>query len=581
MFMRIVTAPRRAAASLSGASVVLWLAGPPDGFGFPVFDPSNLGAVPAGVELAPAEQQDLRNQLQLANGLIAGAGAGWTILPRLEFQEMFTDNALQLHAPREWDLVSIFAPGIAIAGNTNRIKLNLDYSPSLAIYARNGSQSALTHQLSATGLGTVIEDWAFVDVRAISGVQSRTGGVGGLGGSNGNGLANISTGNSGLGRNNLIQTTSFGISPYLLHQFGDVGTGKIGYSANMSRYTALNGFTASPIGDAGSNGQSMTTQEEIAQFTSGEILPFVQDVVDVHLQQSTSRYGQGTFATGTGTIGTGTGGGVVTSQSRRESISNKVTYPIDHEFSVFASLGYEDINYTGAFTRSIHGLTWSVGTTWTPNPDSKITVSYGRHDGADAFSADGTYSITPRTVLGLTYSNTVGTRLENLQAGLNTSQFNAQGGLVNGRTGGNAFAAGNATGIDPGIYRFSTLNVNVRTLLDRDIITAGVLWSKQTAEGGGTPVSNSVDAKSLTVQWTHQLMDDLTLNSAASYTLQNTSGGFNGGNSTVISATAALQYAVSDTLTTTLRYSYFDRTTATTILAISQNLVILGLTKHF
>jgi len=579
--MRIVTAPLRTAASLSGASVALWLASAPDGFGFPVFDPSNLGAVPAGVELAPTEQQDLRNQLQLANGLIAGAGAGWTILPRLEFQEMFTDNALQLHSPRESDLVSIFSPGIAIAGNTSRIKLNLDYSPSLAMYARTSSQNSLTQQLSATGLGTAIEDWAFVDVRAVSGVQSRTGGIGGLGASNGNGLANIGTGNDGLGRNNLIQTTSFGVSPYLLHQFGDIGTGKIGYSANISRYNALNGFTASPIGDSGSNVQSMISQEEIAQFTSGEILPFVQDVVDVHLSQSTFNYGQATFATGTGTVGTGTGGGSVTSQSRRASISNKVTYPIDHQFSVFASLGYEDINYTGAFTSSIHGLTWGVGTTWTPDPDSKITVSYGRHDGANAFSADGIYSITARTVVGLTYSNSIGTRLENLQAGLNTSQFNAQGGLVNGRTGGNPFAAGNATGVDPGIYRFSTLNMNLRTLLDRDIITANVVWTKQTAEGGGTPASNSVDAKALIVQWTHQLTEDLTFNTAASYTLQNTSGGFNGGNTTVISASAALQYAVSDTLSATLRYSYFDRTTATTILAISQNLVILGLTKHF
>ena len=84
---------------------------------FPLIDPTNLDQVPHGTELAAPDASDLRHQLQIVNGLGAPAGGGWTFVPRVDFQEMLTDNVLDQHSPRQADLVSYFAPGFSLAGD--------------------------------------------------------------------------------------------------------------------------------------------------------------------------------------------------------------------------------------------------------------------------------------------------------------------------------------------------------------------------------------------------------------------------------------------------------------------------------
>ena len=58
--------------------------------------------------------------------------------------------------------------------------------------------------------------------------------------------------------------------------------------------------------------------------------------------------------------------------------------------------------------------------------------------------------------------------------------------------------------------------------------------------------------------------------------------GFNGpGNSTSVAASVGLQYRLSDTLSTSLRYSFFDRHSRSTAFSYSANMLILGISKSF
>jgi hypothetical protein len=223
---------------------------------FPLIDPTNADSVPPGTELAAPDAQDLKHQMQLANGLLPPAGGGWTIVPRINFQEMLTDNALQANSPRQWDLISYFSPGIHIAGDMPRLQLNFDYAPALSMYARTSSLNTLTQQMTGIGLVTAVPDLAFVDVRAVAGVQNIYGGIGGLGTIGGAGInagsipadvPGLEAASTGLNRNDEVQTNSFGISPYLLRQFGDWGTGKLGYSFNVTESDRLTSFAASPF----------------------------------------------------------------------------------------------------------------------------------------------------------------------------------------------------------------------------------------------------------------------------------------------------------------------------------------------
>ena len=47
----------------------------------------------------------------------AGRAAVGRLCPRIDFQELLTDNVEEQHSPRQADLVSYFAPGFSLAGD--------------------------------------------------------------------------------------------------------------------------------------------------------------------------------------------------------------------------------------------------------------------------------------------------------------------------------------------------------------------------------------------------------------------------------------------------------------------------------
>lgn len=567
-------APHRVSIHILGVTAALALSVPARAATLPGDDMPGSLSVPTGSDLAEPDARDLRHQLQIVNGITAPAGGGWTIVPRVTVQEMLTDNALQVGSPRSWDLATFVSPGITIAGDTSRAQLRLDYAPVLGLYSRNSSQNSLTQQLNATGQLIVVPEIAFIDVRALAGVQSRNGGIGGLGtlGAsasapiNGGNFANPTGNTLGLSKQNLVQTSSFSIAPYLQHRFGDYGTGRLGLSVNTARSSTFTGFTALPIVNSGNNPLNQTTFAQTGRFTTGEFLGRFQNVVDVYLSQLTSS-GNGGLTTSN-----------VNTSSTRQTISNQLSYALTHAVTIFGSIGYENIQYTNAFSQKIKGLTWNLGTTLLPNPDSSITLSYGRRDGANSLNADMRYAVTPRTVAGLTYASRLGTQLQNLSRQLGGAVVGSNGSLVDSQTGVPIFTGNNALPVAPGLYRFNTLTTNLTTTLDRDRIIISFTYATQTASGTGTPSANSSSTKTASIQWLHELQPDLSLSTYAAYTL----GGFNtSGNKPSYAASAALQYTFTDTLSGVLRYSYFDRSSVTPNLTMHQNLLILGITKQF
>ena len=550
---------------------------------FPLFDPAGDTAVPKGTELAGPDARDLRQQLQLANGLAGTGGPGWTILPRLELQQMFTDNVLQVNRPRRWDLITYVSPGLSISGETQRVTMRFDYSPTIAMYARTSSQNALSHQLNGTGLITVIPNLAFVDVRAIAGVQNRNGLAGGAGGGLGGttGALNAGTFNGTAGaaagqtRNSLTQTSSFGVSPYLMNKFGDYGTGKIGYSANYTRSAGATGFTSLPFPTGGTNGQTMVTTEQIANFVTGDVFGAIQNTTDLQMTQSNGS------SDGTNTLGLTTALANRTFTSTRQTVTNKTSYAIDRTFTVFGTIGQQNINYSGGQGQNVNGLTWDIGATVTPNAESKITLSYGKKEGALSLSADAFYTLTPRTTTTLNYSETLGTQLENVRRQLDTAKVSGTGALVDTQNNATLFANNSAGFVQPGVFRFKTLNMNLATTLDRDLISATVVLSSQTATGGSAATSTSSDTRTLSLQWTHQLEPTLTWSTSASHSQIVSNGGALAGTTTTTIASTGLQQSFSDTLSGSLRYSFIKRSGANQLLNLTQNMIILGISKQF
>ena len=575
---------------------------------FPLIDPGNQGSVigapaagpaSAGTDLPAADTSGIKNQLRIVNGKGTGNGTGWTILPRLTIQEQFTDNAFETTRPRRFDAATLIAPGIAISADTARVQLTLDYQPNFLIHAINGDLNSLTQQLTANGIVTVVPELAYVDVRALSGVQSLFGGLAGggtLGGGTGAltpvttvGPVGSATG-QGVNRFNAVQTTSVGVSPYLLRKFGDWGSAKVGVSADLSSYSQIKGFTANPFGGSGAAGQKLLTTEQLASFTTGEAFDRFHDTLSVNFSQSRTEYSGG---------GGGARGNSFSSQ--RQTINNEMSYALNRTFTALASFGEQRITYAQGNAPNINGLIWSLGMTVTPDPDSSLTVKYGHQNGVDTLTANGFYALSARTMISFDYSNGVGTQLENLQNGLNGSILNAQGQLINPLTGGLALGGLNANGVQNGVYRFNTLNASVVSNWERDSFQLSLTWSLQTNLTPGSnqtailidpntgalvlgfrPVAGTgqtIDTKPASFVWTHELAPDLTMSSSVAYTLIRRGGGL--GNDGIFSTGVGVRYALSESLTATARYSFFDRISRLPGYSLFENIVLLGITKQF
>jgi hypothetical protein len=254
-------------------------------------------------------------------------------------------------------------------------------------------------------------------------------------------------------------------------------------------------------------------------FATGDILERVQDIFDADLLQSQNTADVGSINGFTGLATTTP----TTSRSTRAVFSDQITYKLNRVIAVFASGGHEDIVYSGVDGQSIHDLTWSLGTTLTPGPDSQLTVSYGHQNGYNSVTANGYYGLTARTVLTLSYGSTLGTQLENLRNQLNLATADSNGTLVNGQTGGPLFGATNALAVQNGVFRTDTLTVGTQTTLDRDIITLNLLLTRQTSSSG--VISSSASAKTFLTTWVHQMQPDMTLNAGLSFSFQDQSVG--------------------------------------------------------
>ena len=217
-----------------------------------------------------------------------------------------------------------------------------------------------------------------MDARAFAGGTPLGGGFDALGfgglPTTGTSLGGLST--AGLSKQNQVQTTSFAVAPYLVHRFGDFGTGKLGYQLSQSSFSQGNSFL--PLFFVTDNNASENlTQEAIGQFESGDqFYPFRNLVTaDAQFQQQPR----------------------VNRNASQALFVDRLAYLVSDEITVFGELGYENIRYNGVPPTRISDAVWAVGTTLTPNADSRITMSFGHRYGEANFQLDGYYALTART----------------------------------------------------------------------------------------------------------------------------------------------------------------------------------------
>jgi uncharacterized protein (PEP-CTERM system associated) len=558
------TAPLGTVALVFAVTVAGWQCMLSPARAFPATDALNPSVIepPTDAPPTPAEQQDLRHQIQ-AQGIFGdNVEPGWTFTPSLGIQEVFNDNLFQTQSNRVWDFSTIVTPGIAVLGSTPNIQVRLNYQPSVQYYARNTSQNSVTQELNTVDNFTLIPDNLFLDVRGLAGVLPTNGGFGGI--ALGQNTALSATELAALPKNQQSQLLNFGISPYFLHQFNDFGTLKVGYSYSWSSSSNTESFFPS-FGSSASSGQVQSTiNEEVVQFTSGQRFNRFNYVTGIDLQE----YG------GTGVLGGG----------YNYQYNNSLGYAVTDWLTVTGQLGYERILYSGAPGTRINGLTWQLGGTVEPNPDSSITASYGFENGANSVTFNGSYAVTARTRISASYNSSIGTQLQLIQNQFNQAGITTTGATVNSQTGAPLLIGNGQLSQQNALFRNDTFYLTLSTLLDRDTITVTVDYINQSvlSAGVGSTATSNHGTNGI-VNWTHNFSDVLSSNAIVSYgtNAQNNVNGSGSNQRPTLAVVASLSYLLSETLTATARYAFINGYSGVSGQTMTQDVFIVGLTKQF
>ncbi len=569
--MRFVTVPLGIPVRLTRAVAVGCVLSSRAALAFPLTDPSNPSIVTNAPE--PSET-DLRNQLQMHSGLgAAPAGGGWTFVPAISLAEIWTDNVENTETNRRWDLLTIAIPSIAITGDVPNAQVQFEYGPQFRLAARTPQENSIANQMLGTGLFTVVPDAFYIDARAIAGTAAVGGGFGALGpgvtpyfGGFGSQVASLGT--TGLSRQNQVQTNSYSISPYWLHRFGDTGTAKIGYQFSESSYSQLNTY-APVFFPTGPNASFQVTNEGVAQFETGDRFTPFRNLTVLDAEAGTGNF-QG--------------------NSSQYTALDRLAYLVNRKITVFGQVGYEDLQFNGTPKTRVDDAIWGIGTTWTPNPDSQITVSFGHRYGETNVGFDGSYALTARTRISASYTTGLQNDLQGIQSQLDLASLTSTGQTVNSDTGAPLFIGTGGLGVQAGLFRVKAFTASASTALDRDQFSVWFQYS-QTTTVATTPANVTVpfnipspavgstnQATTVFVTWTHQVSEALTLSSAGSYSISRIT---NSGNQNSAAVSVGAQYLITQTLAATANYSFFDRISSTQGQSYYQNLVLFGLTKQF
>ncbi len=486
-------------------------------------------------------------------------GAGLRIQPSIGVQEYFTDNVFQAPTHKQSDFVTGITPALSVTDDTERVQASAVYNPTGLIYARNPSQDTINQNFSGQTTVTLVPDTLFLDARGYVSTVATNGG--------------FAPGNTVLlNRNQRSTVTSFTVSPYAVHRFGDIGTGEIGATLGTTStsggQTGFNGFNAfgAPVqGNPNGNTQSI---EETAQFTTGSILPRVRDRTLFDASQQT--------------------GNVGTQRSTQFLATNRVEYALNRQIALIGELGYENIRYEGIPPLRISDMVWQAGARWDPNPDSSITVTYGHQDGFNSLYVSGYYAVTARTTLYASYTAGLATDQQQIQNNLDLAAIDPYGNLVNSETAGPLFVSNNLLGLNNNLYRIRTLSVNAVTALDRDTVNLYVFRQEQTPVAVATAGQNAQTLTGISggATWTHALSEVTNANLHADYGTSSGSGGFLGvtapsSSQAIFDVSASLTHQFTPSLSGLAEYVYTHRTSDLSNQGFVQNLFLVGVQKTF
>lgn len=260
--------------------------------------------------------------------------ADWKLTPSLDLEETYSDN-IRL-APRggeKSDWVTQVNPGVSLTGTGPHLKAHVTYRMQNIFYANDSSQRKTNHQLSAGATAELVNDFLFLDGNASISQQNIS-----LFGPQAADNTNI-TGNR-------ASVTTYSISPYLRHRFGEIASSELRYTHDEVR-TRVGGLS-------NSKGDSI-----LFRLNSGPA--FSRLGWGLHYNKQITGYSNNPTAD-------------------TETLSGDLRFSITSQFSLTATAGYEKYNYISTTGTKPEDRFRTAGFSWTPSTKISIQASKGIYE---------------------------------------------------------------------------------------------------------------------------------------------------------------------------------------------------------
>ena len=493
----------------------------------------------------------------------------WTITPRIAGQETFTDNLLLTPTNHRSDFITAISPGISITGESTRLQATLEYSPTLELFALTPSQNFLGHNLYANGNATIVRDLFFLDARGYMALQPTNPGLS---------TGPISSGPSalaaapsaigpsflnlqqGLPKNQLSQVSSFSASPYLAHRFDGLGSAELRYSISDTNFSATQTGGSAPPGFAAQNTNALTN-EATASFVTGENFGRFRARILLDAVQSS-------------------GTGVFNGSSQTVELID-AGYAITRAITAIGTIGHEQLRFGGIPPTRIDDLVWGVGARITTSPDMTLVLNYGHRNGVTAPSASLIYNITARASLSASYSEGISTVAQDIANNLAISGVDQFGQTIDSRTGAPLLLSNPVLGLQSGVFHSKQLTATATTTWERDQLTAFIYDYENVVVGQNTLGSGvSQDTTGANLTWSHELNPLTTANLGIGYARINLGAPTNTTEELLI-AGVSVNYQLTSSLISWVRYSFLDRTSPQPQSRVASNTISVGFSKSF
>lgn len=282
--------------------------------------------------------------------------------PAVAVRETYSDNpGLLANNGGDGQFITDLTPTLNMVINGPRVQLFANLAAHLYSYSgdRPGNTNSSNVQLNTGGKAKLIEDLLYVDGSAGRSRQSIS--AFGQQGQNGYSNANSDT------------VTTWRLSPYLVHRFGNIATGQLRYTHDSveSSRNLLGNSKGDSVNLNLNSGPSFST--------------FGWD-----LQASHQRVSDG-----------------VAGDSESDSAVATLRYRVKSSLSVYANTGYDQYSYQG-LGDTTGGKSFAGGFTWTPSQRTSIDASIGRRYFGKTYSLAATVR-SRRTIWNATYRDEITT----------------------------------------------------------------------------------------------------------------------------------------------------------------------------